>query len=72
MTSPAMENRVCTVQVYHFIRFVTHVKNNYGSGPSGAREPWFIELPEPPVSIHHCTAEERCKLLTCVQANAFW
>jgi len=34
MTSPAiMENRVCTVQVYHFTHFVTHVRAIVARGP---------------------------------------
>jgi len=45
MTSPAMENSVCTAQVYHF----THSCR----GPSGAWGPRFIEPPEPPVFLRH-------------------
>jgi len=48
--SPAIENRVCTVQVYHFTHFCHSRKSNCSSGPSGARGPRFIEAPEPPVS----------------------
>jgi len=54
-TSPAMENCVCIVQVYHFTHFCHACKSDNSSGPSGARWPgsWgprFIEAPERAVS----------------------
>jgi len=39
MTSPAVENYVCTVQVYHFTHFCHACKSDYSSGPSEARGP---------------------------------
>jgi len=46
-TSPAMENRVCSVQVYRFSHFVTHVKAITARGPQelGAPVYWTAWTP---------------------------
>jgi len=45
-----MENCVCTVQVYHALHSFLSRMSDFSSGPSGAREPPFIEPAQVPVS----------------------
>jgi len=52
MTSPAMENRVCTVQVYHFAHFCHACKSDYSSGPSVARGPGSLNRLNPRFLCH--------------------
>jgi len=62
MTSPGMEDRVCSVQVYHLITHFCHLcKSTCSSGTSGGRGPRFVKPPEPQVSTpsHWCYREFR-------------